>query len=315
MQFPNLYSFFIHEYKNINGTFYPVGDLLEWANGKHKTMSASFSENCTNLPDYGNFDVLRIEHGGFLASMIAIRQSDRKMFISEYNTVTWSAWTEYVTNSDISSTRKLLKEVLETPIERKNIAEIIYQVDSGEYIVSSSPETFIENVDFPMELPPTGLIITWHRTDVLDKTYGTLKIRDLTNPASEIYECSIYNNDSYTTWQKVITNSDFTSTQVGILEEGEWDRFEFHFRKSYNVVQLTVIVTPTNYVNVTTRFAFIGEQDYRPLTPTFINFIDCYNNHEVTCCFIDIDGTIRTVEKKGLVGKHLYYATVTYIVK
>ena len=88
--------------KNINGTFYPVGDLLEWANGKHKTMSASFSENCTNLPDYGNFDVLRIEHGGFLASMIAIRQSDRKMFISEYNTVTWSAWTEYVTNRDIN---------------------------------------------------------------------------------------------------------------------------------------------------------------------------------------------------------------------
>ena len=86
---------------NINGTFYNSGDLIEWANSKHETMSASFSSSCTNLPASGNFDVTRFEHGGFLATMIAIRQSDRKIFISEYNTVRWSDWTEYATKSDV----------------------------------------------------------------------------------------------------------------------------------------------------------------------------------------------------------------------
>ena len=87
--------------KNINGTFYETGDLIEWANSKHETMLGSFSSACINLPSTGNFDVIRFEHGGYLASMIAIRQSDRKMFVSEYNTVAWSDWTEYVTNSDL----------------------------------------------------------------------------------------------------------------------------------------------------------------------------------------------------------------------
>lgn len=84
----------------MNGTFYPTGDLLDWANNNHKTTLASFASTCTNLPSTGNFDVIRLEHGGFLASMLAIRQSDRKMFISTYNTVKWSDWSEYVTNSD-----------------------------------------------------------------------------------------------------------------------------------------------------------------------------------------------------------------------
>ena len=90
--------------KNINGTFYETGDLIEWANSKHETMLGSFSSACINLPSTGNFDVIRFEHGGYLASMIAIRQFDRKMFVSEYNTVAWSDWTEYVTNSDFKRT-------------------------------------------------------------------------------------------------------------------------------------------------------------------------------------------------------------------
>ena len=67
--------------KNINGTFYLTGDLLEWANTNKKTISASFSYRCANLPASGDFNVFRVENGGFLATMFAVRVQDRKIFI------------------------------------------------------------------------------------------------------------------------------------------------------------------------------------------------------------------------------------------
>ena len=98
-----LYDMLTEQNKNINGTFYPTGDLLEWANSNKKTISASFSNACTNLPASGDFTVFRVENGGFLATMFAVRVQDRKMFVSYFNTGAWSDWAEYVINNDLNN--------------------------------------------------------------------------------------------------------------------------------------------------------------------------------------------------------------------
>ena len=117
-------------------------------------------------------------------------------------------------------------------------------------------------------------------------------------------------------WQRIITNSDFTSQQVGIsAEDFEWNRFEFAFRKSCNIVQITAVINPVNNINVVTRFASIGDPDYRPLTNVFIIFTDRHNNDLPVCCFITSDGIIRTTEANQLIAGHTYYATVSYVVK
>lgn len=87
---------------NLSGTCFSSGDVFSWANGRHASMSASFSSSCANLPSSSAFDVFRIEHGGGLASLLAIRESDRKLYLSCYNSVSWSAWQECLVREDLS---------------------------------------------------------------------------------------------------------------------------------------------------------------------------------------------------------------------
>lgn len=101
--------------------------MLEWANANKKTISASFSNACTNLPASGDFTVFRVENGGFLATMFAVRVQDRKMFVSYFNTGVWSDWAEYVINSDLQS-----HNLITAPVNDSHLtANIEYRIKAG----------------------------------------------------------------------------------------------------------------------------------------------------------------------------------------
>lgn len=136
---------------NLNGFYYNNTDVFEWANSIHKTRSASFSSSCTGLPTNSTFNVLRIEQGGNLATMLAIQEGTGKIFSSTYNTSIWCEWKEILTKDTLAFKN------LTTDIFRKSEDNCISNADTAPFGVSIIAPNMANNpFDFWSTLITTG---------------------------------------------------------------------------------------------------------------------------------------------------------------
>ncbi len=163
--------------------------------------------------------------------------------------------------------------------------------------------------------PHTG----WQNVIQFDTSHFRSQLSFDTNPlnSKDLYLRNKWANDTdWQSWNKIITNSDFKSTLVGLAYDNNiWNRHEVSFRKSYNTVQVTFIIDPKNDIGTLTKFATIGDTSFAPKMNTFIILTDRINNDSPVCCYIETNGTIRTTDAQGLKANHLYYGSVTYLVK
>lgn len=97
--------------------------------------------------------------------------------------------------------RLSLSSVLENPSESTDIRALMHKVDSGLYLQTTTSAK-VSNIVFPTS---GDVLIDWEKYHSQQNSliYGRLVIRSLINKGLK-FECSIYNNTSYTEWEQPI---------------------------------------------------------------------------------------------------------------